>query len=123
MDFTKEEFKRLNINVAKFSFLPEDEKKQLLDLLSKAYGMLSLDAAASLQTYGHLSKPSPWGRSLSSLGLNDTHLYSFKEDDDDHSQLLLLLKPCAFLYTGIPRHTTSLLTTGQSLVESEASLL
>ncbi|XP_048956442.1 adenosine deaminase isoform X5 [Canis lupus baileyi] len=46
MDFTEEEFKRLNINAAKSSFLPEDEKKQLLDLLYKAYGMPSLDAAA-----------------------------------------------------------------------------
>uniref|UniRef100_A0A8C0NBM7 Adenosine deaminase n=1 Tax=Canis lupus familiaris TaxID=9615 RepID=A0A8C0NBM7_CANLF len=45
MDFTEEEFKRLNINAAKSSFLPEDEKKQLLDLLYKAYGMPSLDAA------------------------------------------------------------------------------
>lgn len=45
MDFAEEEFKRLNTNAAKFSFLPEDEKKQLLDLLSKAYGMSSLDAS------------------------------------------------------------------------------
>ncbi|XP_027477815.1 adenosine deaminase isoform X3 [Zalophus californianus] len=46
MDFTEEEFKRLNINAAKSSFLPEDEKKQLLDLLYNAYGMPSLAAAA-----------------------------------------------------------------------------
>ncbi|XP_006839410.1 PREDICTED: adenosine deaminase [Chrysochloris asiatica] len=39
MGFTEEEFKRLNINAAKSSFLPEGEKKELLDLLSKAYGM------------------------------------------------------------------------------------
>ncbi|XP_016074864.1 PREDICTED: adenosine deaminase [Miniopterus natalensis] len=39
MGFTEEEFKRLNINAAKSSFLPEDEKKELLDLLYKAYGM------------------------------------------------------------------------------------
>ncbi|XP_036758084.1 adenosine deaminase isoform X1 [Manis pentadactyla] len=39
MGFTEEEFKRLNINAAKSSFLPEDEKQQLLDLLYKAYGM------------------------------------------------------------------------------------
>ena len=45
MDFTEEEFKRLNFNAAKSCFLPEDEKKQLLDLLSKAYGMSSLDAS------------------------------------------------------------------------------
>ncbi|XP_034862262.1 adenosine deaminase isoform X3 [Mirounga leonina] len=45
MDFTEEEFKRLNINAAKSSFLPEDEKKQLLDLLYNAYGMPSLAAA------------------------------------------------------------------------------
>uniref|UniRef100_A0A8B9XM03 Adenosine deaminase n=1 Tax=Bos mutus grunniens TaxID=30521 RepID=A0A8B9XM03_BOSMU len=41
MGFTEEEFKRLNINAAKSSFLPEDEKKELLDLLYKAYGMPS----------------------------------------------------------------------------------
>ena len=46
MGFTEEEFKRLNINAAKSSFLPEDEKRKLLDLLYKAYGMLSLAAAA-----------------------------------------------------------------------------
>lgn len=28
-----------NINAAKSSFLPEDEKRELLDLLYKAYGM------------------------------------------------------------------------------------
>ncbi|XP_077913364.1 adenosine deaminase isoform X1 [Halichoerus grypus] len=47
MDFTEEEFKRLNINAAKSSFLPEDEKKQLLDLLYNAYGMPSLAAAGT----------------------------------------------------------------------------
>ncbi|XP_044118916.1 adenosine deaminase [Neovison vison] len=45
MGFTEEEFKRLNINAAKSSFLPEDEKQQLLDLLYKAYGMPPLAAA------------------------------------------------------------------------------
>uniref|UniRef100_A0A2K5ZL47 Adenosine deaminase n=1 Tax=Mandrillus leucophaeus TaxID=9568 RepID=A0A2K5ZL47_MANLE len=39
MGFTEEEFKRLNINAAKSSFLPEDEKRELLNLLYKAYGM------------------------------------------------------------------------------------
>ncbi|KAL4666823.1 hypothetical protein H8959_005512 [Pygathrix nigripes] len=39
LGFTEEEFKRLNINAAKSSFLPEDEKRELLDLLYKAYGM------------------------------------------------------------------------------------
>lgn len=37
MGFTEEEFKRLNINAAKSSFLPEDEKKELLDRLYKEY--------------------------------------------------------------------------------------
>uniref|UniRef100_A0A8D2AMZ6 Adenosine deaminase n=1 Tax=Sciurus vulgaris TaxID=55149 RepID=A0A8D2AMZ6_SCIVU len=40
MGFTEEEFKRLNINAAKSSFLPEDEKKELLDQLYRAYKML-----------------------------------------------------------------------------------
>nr|XP_012636204.1 adenosine deaminase isoform X2 [Microcebus murinus] len=39
MGFTEEEFKRLNINAAKSSFLPEDEKTELVNLLYKAYGM------------------------------------------------------------------------------------
>ncbi|XP_024895613.1 adenosine deaminase isoform X2 [Pteropus alecto] len=39
MGFTEEEFKRLNINAAKSSFLPEGEKRELLDLLYHAYGM------------------------------------------------------------------------------------
>uniref|UniRef100_A0A7N5JHE4 Adenosine deaminase n=1 Tax=Ailuropoda melanoleuca TaxID=9646 RepID=A0A7N5JHE4_AILME len=39
MDFTEEEFKRLNINAAKSSFLPEEEKEALLDLLYDAYEM------------------------------------------------------------------------------------
>uniref|UniRef100_A0AC11BFP1 Adenosine deaminase n=1 Tax=Ovis aries TaxID=9940 RepID=A0AC11BFP1_SHEEP len=46
MSFTEEEFKRLNINAAKSSFLPEDEKKELLDLLYEAYGMPPLASAA-----------------------------------------------------------------------------
>lgn len=45
MGFTEEEFKRLNINAAKSSFLPEDEKTELLDRLYHAYGM-SPSAAA-----------------------------------------------------------------------------
>uniref|UniRef100_A0A8C2P2S4 Adenosine deaminase n=1 Tax=Capra hircus TaxID=9925 RepID=A0A8C2P2S4_CAPHI len=45
MSFTEEEFKRLNINAAKSSFLPEDEKKELLDLLYEAYGMPPLASA------------------------------------------------------------------------------
>ncbi|ROL46892.1 Adenosine deaminase [Anabarilius grahami] len=40
MDFTEEEFKRLNINAAKSCFLPENEKKVLLHQLYKAYDML-----------------------------------------------------------------------------------
>ncbi|XP_002721107.3 adenosine deaminase [Oryctolagus cuniculus] len=39
MGFTEEEFQRLNINAAKSSFLPEDEKQELLDQLYKAYGL------------------------------------------------------------------------------------
>ena len=34
-----------NINAAKSSFLPEDEKKELLDLLYEAYGMPPLASA------------------------------------------------------------------------------
>ncbi|XP_012513400.1 PREDICTED: adenosine deaminase isoform X2 [Propithecus coquereli] len=48
MGFTEEEFKRLNINAAKSSFLPEDDKIELLDLLYKAYGM-PFSAAAERQ--------------------------------------------------------------------------
>ena len=40
----------------------------------------------------------PLGMEPQFPGLNDTYLYSFKEDDDAHSQLLLLLKPCACFY-------------------------
>ncbi|XP_010590011.1 adenosine deaminase isoform X1 [Loxodonta africana] len=50
MGFTEEEFKRLNINAAKSSFLPKDEKEELLDLLYKAYGMA---APASQQAVLH----------------------------------------------------------------------
>lgn len=39
MDFTEEEFKRLNINAAKSCFLPEKEKEKLLNQLYEAYGM------------------------------------------------------------------------------------
>ncbi|KAM8946093.1 adenosine deaminase [Pelodytes ibericus] len=40
MDFTEEEFKRVNINAAKSSFLPEKEKRELLYKLYEAYGMM-----------------------------------------------------------------------------------
>ncbi|XP_048353074.1 adenosine deaminase [Sphaerodactylus townsendi] len=40
MGFTEDEFKRLNINAAKSSFLPEKEKKELLFKLYEAYGMV-----------------------------------------------------------------------------------
>ncbi|PWA24336.1 hypothetical protein CCH79_00018683 [Gambusia affinis] len=40
MGFTEEEFKRLNINSAKSSFLPEEEKEELLRKLYDAYGMI-----------------------------------------------------------------------------------
>uniref|UniRef100_UPI000E561066 adenosine deaminase n=1 Tax=Urocitellus parryii TaxID=9999 RepID=UPI000E561066 len=45
MGFTEEDFKRLNINAAKSSFLPEDEKKELLDQLYRAYKMLPAASA------------------------------------------------------------------------------
>ncbi|XP_066092008.1 adenosine deaminase isoform X1 [Saccopteryx bilineata] len=48
MGLTEEEFKRLNINAAKSSFLPEDEKKELLSQLYKAYGV-PLPASAAGQ--------------------------------------------------------------------------
>ncbi|KAH0501761.1 Adenosine deaminase [Microtus ochrogaster] len=37
MGFTEEDFKRLNINAAKSSFLPEEEKKELLERLYREY--------------------------------------------------------------------------------------
>uniref|UniRef100_A0A8D0HC10 Adenosine deaminase n=1 Tax=Sphenodon punctatus TaxID=8508 RepID=A0A8D0HC10_SPHPU len=40
MGFTVEEFKRVNINAAQSSFLPEKEKKELLNQLYEAYGMI-----------------------------------------------------------------------------------
>lgn len=40
MGFTEEEFKRLNIKSAESCFLPENEKKELLQKLHKAYGMI-----------------------------------------------------------------------------------
>ncbi|XP_042318442.1 adenosine deaminase [Sceloporus undulatus] len=40
MGFTEEEFKRININAAKSSFLPEKEKKELLYKLYEAYDMI-----------------------------------------------------------------------------------
>uniref|UniRef100_A0A6Q2ZMS8 Adenosine deaminase n=1 Tax=Esox lucius TaxID=8010 RepID=A0A6Q2ZMS8_ESOLU len=40
MGFTEEEFKRLNINSAKSSFLPEKEKKDLVNKLYEAYEMV-----------------------------------------------------------------------------------
>uniref|UniRef100_A0A665TIV9 Adenosine deaminase n=1 Tax=Echeneis naucrates TaxID=173247 RepID=A0A665TIV9_ECHNA len=39
MGFTEEEFKRLNIKSAESCFLPEEEKRELLQKLYKAYGM------------------------------------------------------------------------------------
>ncbi|KAM5245882.1 adenosine deaminase [Ctenodactylus gundi] len=47
MGFTEEEFKRLNINAAKSCFLPENEKRELVDQLYRAYG-LPLQAAAGM---------------------------------------------------------------------------
>ncbi|XP_073930926.1 adenosine deaminase isoform X2 [Castor canadensis] len=44
MGFTEEEFKRLNINAAKSSFLPEDEKRKLLNQLYSAYELLLPEA-------------------------------------------------------------------------------
>ncbi|KAM4737752.1 adenosine deaminase [Anableps anableps] len=44
MGFTEEEFKRLNINSAESSFLPEKEKKELLHKLYEAYGMIQSTA-------------------------------------------------------------------------------
>ncbi|RXN26908.1 adenosine deaminase [Labeo rohita] len=41
MDFTEEDFKKLNINAAKSCFLPAKEKGELLKQLYKAYGMLN----------------------------------------------------------------------------------
>ncbi|KAM6163858.1 LOW QUALITY PROTEIN: adenosine deaminase-like [Rhynchocyon petersi] len=46
MGFTEEDFKTLNINAAKSSFLPENEKKELLNLLYKAYGMTAPASSA-----------------------------------------------------------------------------
>ncbi|XP_074409607.1 adenosine deaminase-like [Zonotrichia albicollis] len=40
MGFTDEEFKRVNINAAQSSFLPEKEKQELLNKLYEAYGMV-----------------------------------------------------------------------------------
>ncbi|XP_028849404.1 adenosine deaminase [Denticeps clupeoides] len=40
MGFTVDDFKKLNINAAKSSFLPEKEKEDLLNQLYKAYGMM-----------------------------------------------------------------------------------
>ncbi|KAJ8016971.1 hypothetical protein DPEC_G00012930 [Dallia pectoralis] len=40
MGFTEEEFERLNINSAKSSFLPEKEKKELVNKLYEAYSMV-----------------------------------------------------------------------------------
>ncbi|KAL8179428.1 UNVERIFIED_CONTAM: hypothetical protein K2H54_066407 [Gekko kuhli] len=40
MGFSEEEFQRVNINAAKSSFLPEQEKKELLSKLYSAYGIV-----------------------------------------------------------------------------------
>ncbi|KAG7237906.1 hypothetical protein INR49_031699 [Caranx melampygus] len=44
MGFTEEEFKRLNIKSAESSFLPEEEKKELVRRLYEAYGMIQRTA-------------------------------------------------------------------------------
>ncbi|XP_028667912.1 adenosine deaminase [Erpetoichthys calabaricus] len=44
MGFTEEEFERVNINSASSSFLPEKEKKDLLNRLYEAYGMVKSSA-------------------------------------------------------------------------------
>ncbi|XP_028264885.1 adenosine deaminase [Parambassis ranga] len=44
MGFTEEEFKRLNICSAESCFLPDEEKKELLDRLYEAYGMMTSTA-------------------------------------------------------------------------------
>uniref|UniRef100_A0A9L0SKI6 Adenosine deaminase n=1 Tax=Equus caballus TaxID=9796 RepID=A0A9L0SKI6_HORSE len=59
MGFTEEEFKRLNINAAKSCFLPEDEKGELLELLYKAYGMLS-SASAGMFCLSFRAIDLPW---------------------------------------------------------------
>lgn len=51
MGFTEEEFKQLNINAAKSSFLLEHEKRELLDLLYKAYGMPPLASAGMFRSF------------------------------------------------------------------------
>nr|XP_006000554.1 PREDICTED: adenosine deaminase [Latimeria chalumnae] len=40
MGFTEEEFMRVNINAARSAFLPEKEKKDLLNQLYERYGMI-----------------------------------------------------------------------------------
>ncbi|XP_013882558.1 adenosine deaminase [Austrofundulus limnaeus] len=44
MGFTEEEFKRLNIKSAESSFLPEEEKAELLDRLHEAYELIQSTA-------------------------------------------------------------------------------
>ncbi|XP_029911450.1 adenosine deaminase [Myripristis murdjan] len=44
MGFTEEEFKRVNINSAQSCFLPDKEKKDLLNKLYEAYGMVQSTA-------------------------------------------------------------------------------
>ncbi|KAI1233339.1 hypothetical protein IHE44_0004511 [Lamprotornis superbus] len=55
MGFTDEEFKRVNINAAQSSFLPEKEKQELLNKLYQAYGMVPnasrLDLPAALTPF------------------------------------------------------------------------
>ncbi|XP_076707997.1 adenosine deaminase-like isoform X5 [Callospermophilus lateralis] len=55
MGFTEEDFKQLNISAAKSSFLPEDEKEELLDQLYRAYKMLP--AASGMLLSGRLPYP------------------------------------------------------------------
>ncbi|NXU56777.1 ADA deaminase, partial [Turnix velox] len=40
MGFTEEDFKKVNINAAQSSFLPKEEKQELLNKLYEAYGMV-----------------------------------------------------------------------------------
>ncbi|ETE70062.1 Adenosine deaminase [Ophiophagus hannah] len=40
MEFTEEEFKKLNINAAKSCFLEEQDKNKLVRKLHEAYGMV-----------------------------------------------------------------------------------
>nr|XP_020010569.1 adenosine deaminase isoform X4 [Castor canadensis] len=60
MGFTEEEFKRLNINAAKSSFLPEDEKRKLLNQLYSAYELLLPEATTGMLHSGPWVVTLPW---------------------------------------------------------------